>query len=323
MWSVVGHEWTVRMLQHCVSQNRIGHAYLLTGPAQIGKTTLATNFAQALNCTSAEQPCGECTSCRKIAAGNHPDVQLIAGANGSIKIEQIRQLQSVVALSPHEAPWRVCILLDMDQATPEAANCLLKTLEEPPGRVVLILTAVSSHALLPTLVSRCQHLPLRTLSNDTITQALCHTWQVEPDQARLLARWSGGRIGWAIAALQDNSLLDHRAQLLTALLRALPANRFERMRSAEQLSMHKDDIPAALEVWQSWWRDLLLVKLGREAAVVNTDQLDNLRIWEGRYNTEQVLGFLTELLKAARVLAQDANARLALEVLFLKLPPVV
>ncbi len=91
------------MLQHCVSQNRIGHAYLLTGPAQIGKTTLATNFAQALNCTSVEKPCGECTNAED-RRWQSPDVQLIAGANGSIKIEQIRQLQSVVALSPHEAP---------------------------------------------------------------------------------------------------------------------------------------------------------------------------------------------------------------------------
>ena len=321
MWSVVGHDWTVRMLQHCVSRDRIGHAYLLTGPAQIGKTTLAMNFAQALNCTGDDRPCGHCTSCRKIADGNHPDVQIIEGINGSIKIEQIRQLQSVVALSPNESPWRVCILLNMDQATPEAANCLLKTLEEPPGRVVLILTAASSHSLLPTLVSRCQHLPLRALSNDKIEQALCETWQVQPDEAHALAQWSRGRIGWAVSALQDRSLLDHRAQFLTALVRALPAHRFERMRYAEQLSSHKEDISTALDVWRSWWRDLLMIKLGEDELVVNTDQLDNLRIWEGRYNTGQILAFLKELNGASRVMEQDANARLALEALFLKLPP--
>ena len=103
-------------------------------------------------------------------------------------------------------------------------------------------------------------------------------------------------------------------------MRALPAHRFERMRYAEELSTRKDDVPMALELWQSWWRDLLLVKLGMSGMIVNTDQLDSLRIWEGRYNTTQVLGFLTELLRAARALEQDANARLALEVLFLKVP---
>ena len=321
MWSVVGHEWSVRMLQHSVSRNRIAHAYLLTGLAQIGKTTLATNFAQALNCTGEDKPCGSCSNCRKIADGYHPDVQIIEGVGGAIKIEQIRQLQSTVALSPHEAPWRVCILLDMDRATPEAANCLLKTLEEPPGRVVLILTAASSHALLPTLVSRCQHLPLRALSADTVARALQDIWHVAPGEARSLAHWSGGRIGWAVTALRDRSLLERRSLLLGGMLRALPAHRFERMRYAEELSAHRDDIPVALELWQSWWRDLLLVSLGMSGMVVNTDQLDSLRIWEGRYNTKQILGFLTELLRTARALEQDANARLGLEALFLRVPP--
>ena len=133
MWSIVGHDWVIKMWQHGIAQSRVAHAYLLTGPPQIGKTMLAQSFAQALNCTSDDRPCGQCLSCCKIASGNHPDVRIIESSGNSIKIDQIRQLQSGVSLSAHESPWKVYILRNMDQATIEAANCLLKTLEEPPS----------------------------------------------------------------------------------------------------------------------------------------------------------------------------------------------
>ena len=321
MWSIVGHDWVIKMWQHGIAQGRVAHAYLLTGPPQIGKTMLAQSFAQALNCTSDDRPCGQCLSCCKIASGNHPDVRIIESSGNSIKIDQIRQLQSGVSLSAHESPWKVYILRNMDQATIEAANCLLKTLEEPPSRVLLLLTASSSNALLPTIVSRCQLLPLRPLTTQTVRQLLSQKWQVEPEKAQLLAQLSGGRIGWAIAAAEDDGLLEKRTQTITDLLRVADAHRFERMRYAEKLSTQRDGIPAILDVWKTWWRDLLLVKLGMESMAVNVDRLGDLHDWETKYDIQQIRDFLAHLLAAAHRLEQDVNARLALEALFLKLPP--
>jgi len=156
VWQVVGHEWAVELLKRSLTNGRVAHAYLLTGPPQIGKTTLALNFAQALNCQNPEGPCGECLSCRKIAHGTHPDVRVIEGQGGTIKIDQIRALQRQAALSCTEGRWKVFILRQMERATTEAANCLLKTLEEPPAHVILVLTASEADALPPTIVSRCQ-----------------------------------------------------------------------------------------------------------------------------------------------------------------------
>ena len=154
-WQTVGHDWAVTLLRRSLAGGRVAHAYLFSGPPQIGKTRLALELAQALNCAQPDPPCGRCPSCLKIARGTHPDVRLVEGegAGGSLKIDQVRALQREAALAPYEGRYRVFILRQMDRATLEAANCLLKTLEEPPGHVVLGLTAVYPESLPLTIVS--------------------------------------------------------------------------------------------------------------------------------------------------------------------------
>lgn len=322
MWPIIGHDWVVDMWQNSIREGRVRHAYLLNGPAHIGKRTLALTFAQALNCLSDARPCGECRSCQKVARGTHPDVRVIEGQGGSIKIDQIRELQNEVALSTHESLWKVYVLRDVDQATPEAANCLLKTLEEPPQCIVLILTATRPNMLLPTVVSRCQVLPLRPLPPGLIAQALGDKWQVSPERAALLARLSGGRIGWAIAALQDESILTKRAEAMADLQRMMAAHRVERLEYAAKLGSQRDDALSALDTWQTWWRDLLLTKARAEEMITNFDFLDELRYWANLLTVKQINSFLARLNGAVRHVEQDANARLALESLFLNLPLV-
>ena len=138
MWPVIGHEWAVELLDRSIRTDRVSHAYLFVGPSQIGKTTLAKVFARALLCQGQDVPCGACRACRLVQADRHPDVHLVAPVKDRIKIEEIRDLQRTVALSPVEGVYRVCVISRFDVATPSAANCLLKTLEEPPERVILV-----------------------------------------------------------------------------------------------------------------------------------------------------------------------------------------
>jgi len=321
MWQVVGHKWAVDLLKRALASERVAHAYLLTGPPQIGKRSLALNFAQALNCLDQEKPCGQCLACSKIAHGSHPDVQVIQGEGRTIKIDQMRTLRHEAALFPLEGRWKVYIIRQMEQATAEAANCLLKTLEEPPSHVILMLTASEAEALLPTIVSRCQVLNLRPLATETVQRSLQERWGVDAKRAQLLARLSGGRLGWAVAASQDDAILDEREKHLDEMMELMGQGRVERMGYARQLSHNPEAVRELLHLWLSWWRDLLLTASGSSAGIVNIDRGGTLRVQAQRYSLAQVRDFVKALRAAAWRLEHNANTRLTLEVLMLGLPP--
>ncbi|MGQ9628485.1 MAG: DNA polymerase III subunit delta' [Anaerolineae bacterium] len=317
-WSVVGHEWAVELLQKSIREGRVSHAYLFTGPPQVGRRTLALNFAQALNCLEeGERPCGKCLSCRKIATGNHPDVRLIEGEGGRIKIEQVRQMQRELSLSLHEGRWKVYILPDMEGATLEAANCLLKTLEEPPAQTVLLLTATGTEKLLPTIVSRCQVLSLRVLSVEAVERML-EGRGVDSESAALLARLSGGKPGWALNALQDETILERRRSYLEELVRLLGQNRTARMATAYKLSQGEPS--EALTLLLGWWRDLLMLKSGCASQITNIDYKSLLQAQAESLTIGQIRDFIRRLQDALRQLEENVNPRLALEVLMLHLP---
>jgi DNA polymerase-3 subunit delta' len=320
MWQVVGHEWAVDLLKSALARERVAHAYLFTGPPQIGKRSLALNFAQALNCLDEEKPCGQCLACSKIAHGSHPDVQVIEGEGKTIKIDQMRVLRHEAALSPLEGRWKVYIIRQMEQATAEAANCLLKTLEEPPSSVILLLTASEADALLPTIVSRCQVLNLRPLASETVRRSLQERWGVDAERAQLLARLSGGRLGWAVAASQNHAILNRREKHLDEMMALLGQGRVERLEYAQRLSRNPEAAPELFHLWLGWWRDLLLAAGGSSVGIINIDREDTLRAQAQRYSLGQVRNFVEALRAAAWRLEHNANTCLTLEVLMLSLP---
>ncbi|MBN1661326.1 MAG: DNA polymerase III subunit delta' [Anaerolineae bacterium] len=325
-WEMVGHDWAVTLLSRRLAAGQVAHAYLFAGPPRIGKTRLAIRLAQAINCDGLQPPCGACQACVRIANATHPDVRVVQGAGiaGSLKIDQIRELQHEAVLAPYAGHYRVFILRHMDLATVEAANSLLKTLEEPPRHVVLILTAVSADALPPTVVSRCQRLDLRRVSLPAIEQTL-RASGISTDAARLLARLSGGRVGWALDVGQDASALEQRRAALDEMTRLLNAGRVERLAFADRQSRDGEACRHTLELWASWWRDLLLVcagGTGSETAqhIVNVDRSDELASLARQYDLDRVYRVLVALSNAVDQLDANVNARLAVEGLLLKLP---
>jgi len=323
MWPVVGHEWAVALLRRSVVEGREGHAYLITGSPQIGKTTLARAFAQALNCTDpqvTERPCGVCRACRLVSDGTHPDVQIIEAEGTYLKIDQIRTLQRQVALSPVESRRKVYILREMEHATTEAANALLKTLEEPPAHAVLILTAGEAERLLPTIVSRCQPIPLRPLGRQAVARALVERWQVSPEQAALLAGLSGGRLGWAVQASQNSHVLEQRSQRLAEMQTVIEQGRAERFAYAEKLSRDPVALRKVMNLWLTWWRDLLLLVHGSTATLTHQDRKEDLEHLAEKLQPEQARQAVEAIRAAIRGLDSHANSRLTAEVLMLNLP---
>jgi DNA polymerase-3 subunit delta' len=332
--SIIGHPWAVDLLSRQLAQGLIAHAYLFTGPPQVGKGTLARWFAKALLCEdTAGRPCGTCSACQKVAAGIHPDVRLLnltvqPGERRTLGIEAIREMRSGMAERPFAGQRKVYIIEDAETMTPEASNALLKTLEEPPPFVVLLMVALSDHMLLPTIVSRCQVLPLRTLSRQEVRQALIEQWEASPEQADLLAALSYGRPGWAIEALQASPALQQREKTLSALGRLLEAGLLERFAFAEQeeRDWRRGEHRAVfdlLDCWQAWWRDLQLLQQDCPDLVVNVDLQERLHTIARQISGGSVLHFLQALGAARQQLQDQVNPRLVFEDLLMQMPTVV
>jgi len=317
---IIGHEWVVELFDRTLASGRLAQAYLMAGPPQVGKMRLSLYLAQALNCQGEERPCGKCPPCRLIERGLHPDVQVIEGDGEGISIDQIRELQHGAALSPYQGAYRIYIIRQIEEASLEAVNCLLKTLEEPAPKVVLILTAVNTSLLPETLLSRCQVLVLHPLAIQQVEKALVEVWGAGREEARLLARLSRGRMGWAIQALEDKKLLEHRERHLERLWKAMEGGRVERWECAQELSQEPEAVQEALAVWCDWWRDLLLAKAHATQGVVNLDRMPLLAEQAARYDLPQMVEVLTSIQRTAFRLGQNVNLRLALEVLLLDLP---
>ena len=331
MWQVVGQDSAVSLLRHGLQTGDLSHAYLITGPAHIGKMTLALDLAQAVNCLAEEKPCGVCVQCRRIKEGKHTDVQVIrrledegGRTRADIAIDQIRELERQAHLKAYEGRYRVFVISEAETMTTEAANCLLKTLEEPPPQVLLLLLTSKERQLLPTIVSRCQKVELKLLPVFAVEQALAERWKMAPDKAGVLARLSSGRLGWAVSACLDEGVLEERSQRMARLIEVASASTNQRLAYAAELagqfSRDPDAVHETLELWRGWWRDLLLVKGGVRRLIANLNLDSSVSDEAARYELATVRGFLHSLDEAVRQLERRANPLLVLEVLMLNLP---
>ncbi len=328
-WPVVGHDWAIGFLQRSMQNKRNRHAYLITGMRNIGKNQMAHAFAMALNCRhddENERPCGECRSCRLTYSGNHPDMLYAEHdeRTNALKIDAIRDITQKLALKPYDSRYRIALFADFDAARPQAQDALLKTLEEPPGHAVLILMAPSIENIMPTITSRCQMIPLRPVETATIQQFL-QTHGADPERAQLLARLSSGRIGWALEALQNESVMAERDDILDMLETVLHGNRAVRFDVAADLDkIGRDDrmtLQYLLEMWQTYWRDVLLLAHNSPIKPCNSDRRVSMEqllqtttpeaVFQAAQATRQLL---TETMKT------NASLRMALEVLFLDYP---
>lgn len=327
-WDLLGHDWAETLLRKHIASNEARHAYLFTGAPGIGRRSLALAFASALNCIQPPQPggfCGECRICRQTARMQLPDLSIVApeSAGGAIKVAQVRELQRALSLTPYEARYRVALLLDFQLANASAQNALLKTLEEAPEKVILLLTADATDSLLPTISSRCEILRLRPVSVVALEEALRSRWNLAAEKARLYAHLASGRAGAALRMDSDAELLEKRAAWVEELLRLLPLNRRERLAAAEALSRSRDPLRLMLQAWLSFARDLLLAASGAESQVVNLDYLDDItRIARGLGNARS-LALVNCLIRALGELEANANLRLLLDNTLLEIPRII
>jgi len=325
-WGLLGHEWAVDMLTQHITREAVRHAYLLTGPPGLGRRTLATRFAQALNCTQPPalgQLCGTCRDCRQIASMQHPDLTIVQAETegGILKVDQVREVRRALTLKPYQSKYRVALFLRFQEASEGAANALLKTLEEAPEYAILILTADNPEQLLPTITSRCELLRLRPLPVDAI-EAHLRLHGADNEQAHLISHVAGGRPGYALQLLKDESALEFRAERLADLEQLLASTRVQKFNYADKLASDKETMRQTLAIWLSYWRDVLLRVSGAEASIANIDQNETITSLSTHLDLGRARRVVHDLELALKRLERNVNARLLAEVLLLDLPEV-
>lgn len=318
---IIGQESARRVLQDELKTQRVNHAYLFTGRDGVGKKTLAFQFARALLCEEKKSDsCDSCLSCRRIDHSNHPDVKLVAPEEGSknIKIAQVRELQREISLKPYEAERKIYIIKGAERMTPQAANSLLKTLEEPPEYAVIILLAEEISKLLSTVISRCQRVRLYDISREKI-QNLLVARGVSEKRARLLAGLAGGSIGRALSLEGDEEFIAAREDVFS-YLKSLPelGNAEIVERCEEMAGLINEDFPF-FDLVFCWYRDLLFWQRGSRERIMNIDYADSIGVQARHYSTGEVLGIIELINGIQNNIDRNVRKDLSLLVLSLKI----
>jgi len=337
-WPIQGHDAAVATLQQAIRRSRVRHAYLIAGPEGVGKTTFAHAFAKALCCQEPPAPglmCGVCLACRKIGRGVHPDVQTFSlarqaalaeksgGKNTSLTIETVREICATVTLRPMESSWRVVILDDGETLQGIAQEALLKTLEEPPPFVVLLLLSDDLELLLPTIRSRCQTIDLRPVSTGAVVDSLLDAG-IGRERAEEVAALSGGRPGWAHRAAVDRKVLQRRVDAVDRALSWIAGSGYERLVTAVRLgdtfSKRRAEIFADLETLLGVWRDALLLHADQPHYLTYRGTAERLNVLARDWTMDELHRAVCSVQTCIGHLETNVRPRLALEAMVLEWP---
>jgi DNA polymerase III subunit delta' len=316
--SFIGNRRIVEILQRAVIQDRLPHAMIFAGPSGVGKRTLAILLAQMVNCLGGQgiTVCGKCSSCLKIRSGSHPDVREIQPEGASIKIEQMRSLINEVAYQPFEARYRVCILDPADQMQLPAANSLLKTLEEPPSRTIIILVTANPYMLLETIRSRSRVLQFGGIPQRQIEEYLVNAAGRSREDSRLAVVFGEGSLGSALA-FNTSQYKEIRAQAFQfAKLLLLEGGFAELSALSSVLAKQKDSFQDWVEALGAILQDIYYAKIAPQR-IGQQDILEELTRISDSASRSAIISAINGLKQLKGALRRNANRQIALEALFL------
>jgi DNA polymerase-3 subunit delta' len=330
--SIIGQKNPIRLLKKLLRNGTLPHALLFTGIEGVGKRTAAAEIAMALNCVEPQgshqrhrdpsRACGTCATCRQIRSNSHPDIFTVAPQNNLLRIDQIRQLIQTLAMKPFSAHHRVVIIQRAQTMNPEAANALLKNLEEPPQQTTLILTASHRSELLPTIVSRCRQIAFEPLSPEDLQVLLVDKLAMDPKQAQTIGAMAGGSFTKA-RMLADDTWQDTHRWILRAAGLDGPGELTNRpaimaLAFSAELAQHKDKVPELLDMIKVWIRDLA-IRPYQPGRIINSDREHLIDAIRSDMDNARLLDLWDAVEKAQKDIAARANLRLTLDVMALRM----
>jgi DNA polymerase-3 subunit delta' len=336
--SIRGQNQPIWFLTTLLKKGTIPHAFLFTGIEGIGKRMTAVSFAMACLCKNGRldksgpsfqppttlpqnRPCLNCQTCRRVASGMHPDVIRIDPDGAYIRIMQIRSLGAMLSLKSYETGFRVVIISNANQMNAEASNALLKTLEEPPDKTIIILTALAASELLPTIASRCQRISFNPLQAESIASELIEKKGLNPKSAKIVAALANGSMSKAYEMIKTN-FVSYRKWLLKAsgVLQSVGNKSpiWHGLAFAEILSKQKERLNDSFEIIKSWLRDVLIYTYSPDK-IVNQDMLKEIEKLSHDESIESILRKLNTVEKAQKVIDANGNPRLTLDVMAIQL----
>lgn len=311
-----------QMLLNSIRKERIAHAYLFEGLRGTRKKAASLLFSKKLFCKQPidQDPCNECTDCRRIDSGNHPDVHIISPDGQSLKKEQIRNLQREFTKTGVESNRKIYIIEHADKMTVEAANSLLKFLEEPNQLTTALLLTERLQRIIPTIKSRCQIIHFKPLSEKLLVEHLTNQ-NIPLTYSKLLAALTND-VEEALAIFEDDWFA--QARNIVIQLNETLLDRPEQMLLLIQTKWlphfkEKEQVQTGLDLLLFWFKDILYVKLGQEDKTIFIDQIDKIEQLAFQLTEDRLLHQITHILESKKRIDFNVNVQLLMEQLFLQL----
>ncbi len=324
--SIIGHNDIKSKLEGSIFENRVGHAYVFTGAQGVGKKTTAIAYSQLLLCNETckntreidvynrySEPCGKCMACKTFEAGTNPDFTIIESSKSTISIDEIRQMQGDIIIKPIYSDKKVYIIVNAQKMTIQAQNCLLKTLEEPPGHSCIILTTSNYDSLLQTIKSRVQRVVFTPLDSELVMDYLNTHYSSNDISKEFVIAYSGGIIGKAIEILENDALKEIREKCFDYLF----DNGKAWSEGADYFEENKDNINFILDMMDTIYRDMLLICVKSEKQLINSDKKDIIINNAGKWTVAKLTNVIGLIAKARGHIRMYVNTRLVIDNLML------
>lgn len=319
---IVGQEQLREHLENAIRTNKVSHAYIINGERNAGKEFIAKTFAMALQCENRQdvEPCEECHSCRQALSGNHPDIIFITHEKpGTIGVDDIRkQVNGDVAIKPYSGPKKIYVINGGEKMTVQAQNALLKTLEEPPEYVVILILTDNVSTLLPTILSRCVVLNMKPVKDAQIKNYLMENMEIPDYKADICVAFARGNVGKA-RLLANSEEFDKVKEEAVTLLKYINEMELQEIVTAvKKINEYKLDVNDYMDILSIWYRDVLLFKATHDANhLIFKEEIQYIRRVADKSTYEGIEKIIDALEKSKQRLSANVNFDLTMELLLL------